>query len=248
MHQVASIVVSFFLSPFNWIIILIIAGFLFRKASSRKACRTAALCIFIVFSNQWLLNWFAKQWQPAPVVINKNKVYSCGIVPGGFASPDENGYGYFNATADRFIQAEKLYKLGVIQHILISGGNGKMNDNNFREAAWAKNELMAMGIPDSIIFAEDRSNDTNDNAMYAKKILDSLHLPSPYLLITSARHIPRALLIFKNAGINAIGFPCNYLDGRSGFTFSSLIPQPSVLLAWDSYLKEMAGYIWYKLK
>jgi len=181
------------------------------------------------------------------VSINKNAFYSCGIVPGGFASPDALGNGYFNATADRFIQAEKLYKQGNISHILISGGNGKINDETFREGSWVKSELIAMGIPDSVIFTEDQSNNTSDNAVFAKQILDSFGLKPPYLLITSAQHIPRASLLFKNAGVITEPFPCSYIAGRSSFSFSSLIPRPSVLLTWDIYLKETVGYAWYKL-
>jgi uncharacterized SAM-binding protein YcdF (DUF218 family) len=245
MHQVASAFLSFFLSPFNWMIILAIAGYLFRKSSYKKFCRIMVICIFIVFSNKWLLNVYAKKWQPPPISISKDVVYSCGIVPGGFASPDAQGNGYFNATADRFIQTEKLFRLGSIKHILISGGNGKDDNKNFREGAWVKGELTAMGIPDSVIFVEDQSNDTFDNARNAKPILDSMQLAPPYLLITSASHVPRASLIFKNAGLITIAFPCNYTEGRSSFSISSIIPQPSVLLDWDIFLKETAAYVWY---
>ncbi|MEP6926059.1 MAG: YdcF family protein [Ginsengibacter sp.] len=204
-----------------------------------------ALCIFLVFTNTWILDWYAKKWQPSPPFINTRIAYSCGIVPGGFASPDADENGYFNATADRFIQAVKLYKLGEIKHILISGGNGKIDKKNFREGAWVKGELLAMGIPDSIIFVEDRSNNTSDNAAYAKQILDSLQLKPPYLLITSALHVPRASLLFKNAGLPVVAFPCNYTAGRGDFTFSSLLPEPGVLSGWNVYLKEAAAYLWY---
>ena len=162
------------------------------------------------------------------------------------ATPE--GKGYFNSTADRFIQAEKLYKLGIIKHILISGGNGKFDNSNFREGSWVKNELSIMGIPDSVIFVEDHSNDTFDNAAYAKQILDSLQLSPPYLLITSAHHMPRASLIFKNAGVITAPFPCNYIEGRGDVSFSSFIPNPSVLPKWNYYLKERAGYLWYYFK
>jgi uncharacterized SAM-binding protein YcdF (DUF218 family) len=174
--------------------------------------------------------------------------YSCGIVAGGFASPDPDENGYFNATADRFIQTVKLYKLGIIQNILISGGNGKVDKINFREASWVKTELTAIGIPDSVIFVEDRSNNTFDNALYAKQILDSLKLMPPYLLITSAHHVPRASLLFRNAGISAISFPCNYIAGRGNFKFSSLLPQPSVLSDWNIFLKETAAFLWYNVR
>lgn len=201
-----------------------------------------------MFSNQALLNLYAKKWQPAPVAIQSLKEYSCGIVPGGFASPDADGDGYFNAASDRFIQAVKLYKPGIIKHLLISGGNGKRDEKSFREAAWVKNELITFGVPDSVIFVEDHSNNTQDNAANSKKILDSLQLKPPYLLITSAIHIPRAALIFRKTGVPVDIFPCNYTAGRGSFSFWDLVPKPSVLMSWNPYLKETTGYWWYKLK
>ncbi len=248
MHLVASVIMSFLLSPCNWIIVLIIAGYIFKKPSLRKLCRIAALCLFLVFSNQWLLDCYAKYWQPAPVTINKNITYSCGIVPGGFASPDVDGNGYFNGSADRFIEAEKLYKLGTIKNILINGGNGKEIDKSFREGAYVKDQLVIMGIPDSAIFVEDESDNTADNARNAKHIFDSLQLKPPYLLITSAQHIPRASLLYESAGIPIVEFPCTYIAGRNTFTLSSLLPTVSVLLTWNIYLKETAAYLFYKLK
>lgn len=248
MHQFASAVLSFFLSPWNWILILLIAAWIFKKRSVKRFCIIFSVCLIIVFGNPALLNWYAKMWQPAPVAVNSLPAYSCGIVPGGFASPDEEGSGYFNSTADRFIQAVKLYRLGKVKHLLISGGNGKTDDQNFREAAWVKKELLTFGVPDSVIFVEDRSDNTQENAANSKIILDSLHLPPPFLLITSAFHIPRAALVFRKAGVPVNIFPCNYTIGRGSFSFWDLIPNPSVISGWNPYLKETAGYWWYKLK
>ena len=247
MHQFASFLVSIFLSPLNWIIILIIAAYFFRKKKIKKTFIILAICVFIIFGNRWLLNLFAHAWQPEPVAVTTLPVYSCGIVAGGFASPHKNGEGYFNATADRFIQAVKLYKLGKVKYILISGGNGKDTDKSFREAAWVKSQLTIFGVPDSVIITEDHSNNTKDNAINSKRLLDSLHLPPPYLLISSAYHIPRAALTFKKSGLPVDVFPCNYMDGNTTFSFSDLIPGPSVLLGWDVYLKEIVGYLFLKL-
>ncbi|MEO6134445.1 MAG: YdcF family protein, partial [Ginsengibacter sp.] len=102
------------------------------------------------------------------------------------------------------------------------------------------------GVPDSVIFIEDASNNTQENAINSKRILDSLQLPPPYLLITSAFHLPRAQITFKNAGIPNDGFPCNYTDGMDSFSWDDLIPTPVGLLGWNLYLKELAGYAYYK--
>jgi uncharacterized SAM-binding protein YcdF (DUF218 family) len=246
MHKIGSMLLAFILSPVHWIFLFVIASFIFRRAKARKLCRIIALCIFVVFGNPLLMNWYAKKWQAKRGVINKEKVYSCGIVLGGFASVDDDENAYFNGSADRFIQVLKLYKVGEIQHILISGGNGKSEQKTFREAAWVKNELLTMGVPDSAILIEDRSNNTADNAINSKAILDSNHLQAPYLLITSAYHMPRAQVLFKKSGIITEPFACNYAGGNTKFHFSSLIPQFGILTGWDGYLKEAAGYLWYR--
>ncbi len=124
MHQIASSVLSYFLSPLTWIILLLLGGFFFRKKSLKRFCRILALLIFLIFSNEFLLDWYENNWQSRSVALGAGTTYSCGIVLGGFAGPDADGNGYFNGSADRFIQALKLYKLGTITHILISGGNG----------------------------------------------------------------------------------------------------------------------------
>src|SRR5258706_13324007 len=121
MRLIASELLSIILSPANWILILIILQFIFKKPGLKKKCRLIALGIFLVFSNQWLLNSYAKHWQPAPRDISMDSTYSAAILLGGFGSPIRNeANGYFNSGSDRFIQAVKLYKLGKIQHILIS--------------------------------------------------------------------------------------------------------------------------------
>ncbi|MEP7080950.1 MAG: YdcF family protein [Ginsengibacter sp.] len=247
MHQFLSSLLSIFLSPFNWIIILLLAAWLFRKKKVKKVLIILSICIFIIFGNHYLLNLFANNFQPKRVNPQSLAIYSCGIVPGGFASTDTHGDGFFNSAADRFIQAVKLYKLGKVTHLLISGGNGKNDVKGFKEGAFVKTQLNIFGVPDSVVFVEDRSTNTKENAVNSKIILDSLHLSPPYLLITSAFHMPRAALTFKKSGLAVDPFPCNYTEGMDAWSWDDVVPRFSVLMDWGVYLKESAGYLWYKL-
>lgn len=248
MHSIGTTLILFFLAPFNWIVLLIIMGFIARAERFKKICFGSAIGLFLVFSNGWLLDWYASNWLPRPVRISSGISYSCGIVPGGFASPDEKGEGYFNSAADRFIEAVELFKKGVITHLLITGGNGKKDQRSFREAAWVKKQMVILGVPDSVIYTEDRSDNTADNAINAKTILDSVHLRSPYLLITSAVHMPRASLLFEKKGISIVDYPCNYDQGKAALSLASFWPSVSALSDWSYYLKETAGYWWVRLK
>lgn len=241
--------ISFLLSPLVWILILIVWQFFIKSAARRRLCRRAAVFIFIVFGNQWLLDSYARFWQPEPPNLSKQSAFSCGILLGGYGSPDgKDTAGYFNASADRFIQAVLLYRSGKIRNLLITGGNGKQEVEEFNETIWTKQQLQIMGVPDSVVLFEDESANTADNAVNAKKILPSADLAPPYLLITSAYHMPRASLIFKNAGIEHVQYPCNYFEGKGKFSFWDLLPNPNILHGWNTFLKETVGYWLYKIK
>ena len=249
MHHFISLIFSFLLSPLNWIIGLMIVSFLVKRQKLKRISRYLVVGIFLIFSNQWLLDTYARHWQPAPRNIAGDSAYSCGILLGGYCGVDMfTGDGYFNYSADRFIQAARLYKTGKIRHIFISGGNGKTENGRFRVGEWTKGELKAMGIPDEAILYEDISDNTEENAVNTKKALSDLHFKPPYVLITSASHMPRAALIFKNAGMDTISYPCNYVDGKDAFQWSELIPNPEMLMHWGPFLKETAAFLWYKLK
>ncbi len=246
MHALLSTLASFVLSPIAWVCALLILSFIARHRSWKKYLRLGAVFIFLLFSNARLLDWYAGLYQPSPVKLAGGQVFSCGIVAGGFASPDKDGNAIFNSTADRFIQVLKLYKQGHITHILLAGGNGKKELATFREAAWVKKELVEMGVPASVIFMEDASNNTLDNARNSKLILEAQKLPAPYLLISSAHHLPRASLLFKKAGVQTVAYPCSYIAGRGIGTWKDFIPSLGVLHTWDIFLKETAGYYWYR--
>ncbi|MEI9935381.1 MAG: YdcF family protein [Ferruginibacter sp.] len=248
MHEFASALLTILLSPINWIIFVVIIQFITKTARTKRICRLTALTIFILFGNTWLLTLYARLWDAKAVNLVSDKSYSCGIVLGGFASPDENGNGYFNSTCDRFIETIKLYKLGKIKHILISGGNGKKKDEQFTEGEWAKQQMNIMGIPDSVIFCEDRSNNTADNAVNTKRLLDSLSLKPPYLLVTSAYHIRRAALLFKDAGVVSVSYPCNYIAGKDRLSVWGIIPDPENLLHGILISKKAVAYSIYYLR
>lgn len=245
MHKIASYIFSFILSPVYWILFFAALGLFVKNKRIKKWCSLAALAVFLIFSSPLIANWFAGYWQADRPNIPAGKVYNCGIVLGGFASVDADNYAYFNGAADRFIQVLKLYKTGQVKNILVSGGNGKKENKQFGEASFVRRELITMGVPDSAIIIEDASGNTADNAINSGKILDSLKLGPPYLLITSAMHMPRAALLFKRSGIQADQFACNFTAASKKFSVGLLLPQLRVLSDWDSNLKEVAGYWWY---
>ncbi|MGZ3767814.1 MAG: YdcF family protein [Mucilaginibacter sp.] len=223
--------------------IFLLVALFFKNPKVKRWSLIASFLVLIVFSNPYLLFQFAKRWDVAPGELKKGKVYSAAIILGGFTSEDKNGKGFFNKHADRLIQGMRLKTIGKVSHIFMSGGNADIQPDQFTESAWVKVVLKEFNFPDSTILIEKKSRNTAENAAYTKESLAKAHLSPPYLLVTSAFHMRRAVYIFKKAGVDVIPSPCNYLIGNTGgLSFlEGMTPDAEILTDWGFYLKEVFG-------
>ncbi len=233
----------YLLYPISWILVLLLITCFVKSRKNQRRTLFAALFLLLIFSNGFLLNQFAKRWDIAPYNPKTTAKYSCALILGGYVSEDNNGNGFLNWAADRFIQGVKLEETGKVSHLLISGGNASLNPDEFTEGKWISLELQAFHIPDSTILIEKKSRNTLENIRFSKAILEAKHLPPPYLLVTSAFHMRRALLICKKAGIKVVAYPCNYFAGNGITSAGDFIPSAQTLSDWNIYLKELVGYV-----
>lgn len=233
----------YFLLPFNWILALLLIAYFIKNKQYQRRTYMAALIVFLLFSNGFLLNWFSANWDIQPVALKPNQTYSCALVLGGYISEDENKHGFFNGAADRFIQALKLKETGTTSHLLFTGGNASLTPDGFIEGSWLRQELHPYHFADSTLLFETQSRNTIENIRFSKSILQVKHLPPPYLLVTSAFHMRRALLICKKAGLQVVPFSCNLSPAKTKFSLDDFIPSGDTLNGWNSYLKELVGYM-----
>jgi len=235
-----------FIDPAAWLIIIVILAAFFKKGKWKKRATILAVALFIFFTNGVILNLIINAWQPSPKTLSKK--YSAGVILGGFTAFDKKGIGHFNGASDRLITAVTLYHLGHIGKIIVAGGDGTIDQDKPKEADFAKNVLIQNGVKEADVFAESYSRNTFENAMFSKRILDSLHLQPPYVLVTSALHMPRAASVFKKAGLDVDIYPCAYETLNVKFSFFDyVVPSIDTLIQWRSFIKEIVGYWIYKI-
>jgi len=247
MFFVLSKILFFLLLPVVWILVLCLLLLLSKQKRRKKALGIAAITITLLFSNNYLYTKAVMAWQPALIDQDTTKHYNVGILLGGMYSYDKHNRGFFNSSADRFIQAIKLYHSGIINKVLMTGGTGTLSGKEPKEAFGVKKELLACGVHDTDIIIESNSRNTYENAIYSKRILDSLHINGPYLLITSATHMPRSLKVFTKAGFKVDIHPCDYGAIDQSFSFDDWIPDPRRLNDWSIFIKEIVGTIAYSI-
>jgi uncharacterized SAM-binding protein YcdF (DUF218 family) len=248
MFFILSKILYFLLVPFWWIVILLVWRRLSKNPKLKKRLLVISIAILILFTNPFLFRTVSLWWQPEPVELPAGKTYEAGILLGGLSGYDKNERGHFGPAADRFIQTANLYHKGIIKKIIVSGGTGKLSQNEPAESFFLREQFMANGIPDSAIIIESTSRNTYENAVFSKQITDSLHLQPPFILVTSTQHMKRSASVFKKAKFDCIAFPCDYRVTLQKFDpEDTIIPDISLLKIWGALIKEMVGLGVYRL-
>lgn len=202
----------------------------------------------LFFSNPLIFHLFASRWEiSAPKNVSDSKV---AVVLGGFASYNEREEQLnFSQSADRLMFALKLYYERKVSKILISGGSGKLFNQDRKEALTGYDYITSINFPPENVLLESQSKNTHENALATSEMLHKLNMQNdPVILITSAYHMPRAARCFKKAGVNIIPYPVDYLtDNLSWTPASTVIPQVHILSSWGILLHEWAGSITYQI-
>ena len=245
MFFIFSKLLSFLIKPTFWILALMIAGVLNNK--TRTLFLFFSLLIFLFFSNDFIFNTLVKAWEVPQISITKfNKQYEAGILLGGFSDYDyiKNKHN-FKKEADRLIYTLQLYNQGIIKNIFISGGNGNLFNNNYKESETIKDFLIQNKIDSNDIIIENQSRNTKENAINSAKLLNK---KNEYILITSAIHMKRSILCFENEGLKIIPFSVdNSMSYSSNKIEYMLLPRSRVLENWEDLIHEIIGYYVYIL-
>lgn len=248
---VISKILDFFLMPTTWILVLLLAGLLIRKSKLAKRFLWASFFTFIFFSNSFIVDLFIRIWEIPPV--HKSEIknqYDFAIVLGGGMVTDNNTLQrpIFQHNTDRILQAIDLYYEGSVDKIIISGGAGQLVFKNMLEADILKEFWVKNGVLEEDIISENRSNNTYQNALFCKEIIEKDNPKARIILLTSALHMRRSKAIFKKQNISVEIYPTNPLVGEWRYNFSYLfMPNVEALRRWNMVIHETFGYFVYKI-
>jgi uncharacterized SAM-binding protein YcdF (DUF218 family) len=241
-------------------VLLIIALFLSFKKRSRWLPLIIFLALVVLWSssNGWTRNYLVQslEWQNIPA--KEMPTADAIVLLGGAlrAQEEPRQLPEFMESGDRVIYAAKLYKEQKAPLIIVSGGRIEWFGGGRAEATEISSLLEFMGVPKQAIVEEPDSLNTYQNAVNVSKILKQKNL-NRVLLVTSATHMPRSLLIFKHQKISAIPAATDFLVSEqeileSTSTIESRIlyalPEAEKLQHTTQALKEYIGIFIYRLK
>lgn len=237
--------------PLTVVAVVLVASRIVRNTAWRKRLLGAGLILFFLFSNDFIANELMKRWEVDARPFAEMERYKVGIVLTGTVIPEltPDDRVYFSRGADRVVHTVQLYKLGLIEKILVSGGSGRLVDIQEREANRFREVMMLMGVPDSVIIVEDRTRNTRESAVEVKKILDARGYASDdCVLITSAFHMRRSLACYKKVGLPLANFSTDfYAHGGTYYADSFLFPKLDAFIIWHKLVREWVGMAAYSI-
>ena len=136
----------------------------------------------------------------------------------------------------RLTEAVRLSRMLPSARLIVSDGVGQGE-------ALAETAVI-MGVPRERITLEARSNDTSDEAA----LLPPLVGKDPFLLVTSAAHMRRALALCRKQGLNPIAAATDYAHSTSEWSAGDLVPHAGGFVRADYALHEWIGYWWSRLR
>ena len=135
----------------------------------------------------------------------------------------------------RLFAAVELWRRLPDAHLVISGGGV----NRIAESAVLAALAERLGVPAAAIRTETHSLSTWQSARDVAAL--SPAVPRRIWLVSSALHLPRALLAFRTAGFQACAWPSEsrYLAPNGSFFY--YVPQSSSLLKMEEAVHELVG-------
>jgi uncharacterized SAM-binding protein YcdF (DUF218 family) len=251
---------ALFLYPLGLTCVLLLLGLIFMRKRPRVTawCMSLALFFLLFSSNGWVTRYFVRslEWQNVPVV-ELPKAEAIVVLGGATRSalPPRPSVDLSEA-GDRVIYAAQLFRQNKASKIVLSGGRVDWRGKGSPESQDMANILASIGIPKDAILQDPESLNTYENAVNTRKILEKNNIKK-VLLVTSAIHMPRSLLIFKHQKIDVIPAPTDFLISYGEMeeltstpksAILNLFPDSRYLEQFTSALKEYIGIVVYRLK
>ena len=150
-----------------------------------------------------------------------------------------------NGSAERLVESVMIIRKFEKAKVIFSGGSGIVNRSDLDHSQVAKLFYKKMGVDINKIFFEDKSRNTHENIIYSKKIAKPKKNEN-WLLITSAFHMKRALLIAEKNNWKFIPYAVDFKNIKE-FKLTPSLNLLSNLNSFQSGLHEWLGLVSYYL-
>ena len=239
--------VGLLVEPLTQVLLLLLLGLLLWRKQRRIASQiflVATLWLWLASSSLFANFLMAELERDYPPIAAQKLPEADVIVLLGGAIRGEvsvDTLADMSGVGDRLIFAVAAYKAGRAPVIVVTGG---AEEGFVPEAMLIRDILVTMGVPHSAIVTESRNRTTFDNGQYTRETLSSMDAKS-VLLVTSAFHMRRSLLVFDMLDIRVTPAATDFQVLQGTFSLWHFLPNVKALQRTTWAMHEIAGYLYY---
>ena len=250
---IAAKLLQFATQPLAWVALLLLGALIGMHWRRRWGSRFGWAALLVLLLQGWepLPDALIRQLEARHPELPANgplSSFAGVVVLGGALEPAYVWQGHsqpaLNEAAERMTAALPLLQQTPGLRLLFTGGDGELFTGSFTEAQRAARFFARMGIAPERLLLESASRNTYENAVFSAR-LPGVDPQQPWLLLTSAWHMPRAMASFQKAGWNVTPYPVDYRSGSATpWTEYSMVEGAR---KWQLVLHELAGLLTYRL-
>ncbi len=253
MSYFASAVVGVLLDPLIWLAALILAAFALQCVGSARMKRLAVGLSGLAVALVALLSWTAL---PYAVIAQFESPYRLPAAVGSYAGVIVLG-GVFSSKPDSRVRLPGLGRSSerateplpsLLENpqlkLLFTGGNARLGELGAPESDAALRFFSQVGVAPERIILELGSRNTYENAINSVPLVGE-DFKRPWLLVTSAWHMPRAERTFAKAGWRVTPYAVDFAAPEHIDWFELSLQDG--IDAWRVVLRESAGSLVYRL-
>jgi uncharacterized SAM-binding protein YcdF (DUF218 family) len=242
----------FITQPLAWVLCLLFLGLLVPDRWHRvgRALLWSALGVLVLQGWEPLPDALLRQLEarhPAPAALDLKR-YEGVIVLGGATESAYVWEGHtqpaLNGAAERMTAGVALLQREPGLRLLFTGGEGELFGGALTEAERARRFYASQGLDTRQLLFESASRTTYENAVLSAQ-LPGVDPTRPWLLLTSAWHMPRSMATFQKAGWNVSPWPTDYRSGLATPLDQYSLAQGAA--KWHMVLHELLGLWVYRL-
>lgn len=251
---IAAKLLAFVTQPLAWAALLWLAALLGMSWRRRWALMLGWAGLLIVLLQGWeplpdaLLRKLESRYPRLSMSASSLRQYQGVVVLGGALEPAYVWAGHDQAALNDAAERMTVPLILMRQHpelrLIFTGGEGELFASGPSEAARARLFYDSMGIAPGQVRYESASRTTYENAVLSSH-LDGVNPARPWLLLTSAFHMPRAMAAFRRAGWNVTAYPVDFRTGLG--TPWSQYSMAAGARKWKIALHELLGLLTYQL-
>jgi len=236
-------ILTFFIEPFGMVLTLSIIGFYFLLVNKNRLAKifiALSISLYLLFSNSNFSNFLIKNLETKYQKYNYDKPITYIQVLGSGNNKDKTQpvSSYLSSIAiKRVLEGVTIYKKTKNAKLVFSGYslivNAPQTADVYAEFA------ISLGVKKEDIIKTYKIKDTIEEARFMKKIVGK----KEFALVTSASHMPRAMLIFHSVGLKPIAAPTDFHNFKYR-SYSSFLD--SIMMSKIA-IHEYIGYLWCKL-